>query len=77
MSNKGKLAWGWIAILVVLRNDFWNWGDDTLVLGFMPLGLLWQMGVSLGAAIGWAMVVRHAWPKHIEAWAGVHQEGPR
>jgi hypothetical protein len=72
MSTKGKLAWGWIAILVILRNDFWLWDDDSLLLGFLPIGLAWQMGVSAGAALGWAMVVRWAWPTHIEEWA---QEG--
>ena len=75
MSTKGKLAWGWIVLLVLLRHDFWLWDDPGLVLGFMPVGLLSQMGVSMGAALGWWLVVRHAWPTRIEEWAQESEGG--
>ena len=75
MSIKGKLAWGWIAALAVLQQDFWFWSDPRTVLGFLPIGLLWQMGISLGAGLGWYAVVRWAWPEHVEEWAAERDDG--
>ena len=67
--SKKALVWSLIAFLLVLRHDFWFWGDRTLVFGFVPLGLLWQASISAGAGLGWYLVVTHAWPDHIEDWA--------
>ena len=39
------------------------------VLGFLPVGLLFQALISVGAAVAWALVVRCAWPTHVEEWA--------
>lgn len=75
MSKKGKLAWGWMALLALLHHDFWAWDDARITLGFLPVGLLWQMGISLGAGLGWFLVVRHAWPERVEEWAAERDEG--
>lgn len=75
MSSKGKLAWGWIVLLVLLHHDYWAWGEPRIVLGFLPLELLWQMGISLGAGLGWFLVVRHAWPRNVEEWAAERDPG--
>lgn len=77
MSTRGKLAWGWIVLLAILHHDFWWWGDRTLLLGFLPIGLAWQVGISIGAGLGWFLVVRWAWPEHVEAWAGQRDPGRR
>lgn len=69
LSGSGKLAWALVALLAVLHYDFWNWGDRSVVFGFLPVGLLFQALISLGAAVAWALVVRCAWPKHVEEWA--------
>jgi len=69
LSSGGKLAWGLVALLAVLHYDFWNWSDRSVVLGFMPVGLLFQALISVGAAVAWALVVHFAWPTHIEEWA--------
>ena len=69
MSGAGKLAWGLIAVLAVLHYDFWYWDDRSLVFGFVPVGLFFQALISVGAAATWALVVRFAWPSHIEEWA--------
>ena len=69
LSSSGKLAWGLVALLAVLHYDFWNWSDRSVVLGFMPVGLLFQALISVGAAVAWALVVQFAWPTHIEEWA--------
>ena len=69
LSGSGKLAWALVALLAVLHYDFWNWGDRSVVFGFLPVGLLFQALISLGAAVAWALVVRCAWPTHVEEWA--------
>ena len=62
MSSAGRIAWGFVALLAILHYDFWYWGDGRLAFGFMPVGLLYQAFISLGAGLGWALVVRFSWP---------------
>ena len=69
LSGAGKFAWGLVALLAVLHYDFWNWNDRSVVFGFLPVGLLFQALISIGAAVAWALVVRSAWPTHVEEWA--------
>jgi len=69
MSVAGKLAWALVALLAILHYDFWNWSDRSLVFGFLPTGLFFQALISLGAGFAWLLVVKFAWPAHIEAWA--------
>ena len=69
MSSTGKFAWALVVLLAILHYDFWNWDDRSLLFGFMPSGLFYQALISIGAAIAWALVVKFAWPTHIEEWA--------
>ena len=69
MSSRGWLAWGLVLLVGILHYDFWWWDDRTLVFGFMPIGLFWHALISIFAAIAWALVVRFAWPTHVEEWA--------
>lgn len=58
-----------VLVLVVyfLHQDFWNWKKtDPLVLGFLPIGLAYHAGYSILASILMALLVRIAWPKHLE-----------
>ena len=64
-----RIAWGFIAVLAVAHYDFWFWSDRSVVFGFMPIGLFYQAMISLAAGIAWALVVKHAWPTWVEAWA--------
>ncbi len=34
--------------LLVLHQDFWNWNREELSLGFLPIGLTYHIGISLG-----------------------------
>lgn len=69
MSTLGKVAWGVVFAAAVLHTDLWAWEDDTLVLGFVPITLAYHAGISVLAALGWALVVRFDWPHGIEEWA--------
>ncbi len=65
MSNKTsghRLIWAGVVLLIILRQDSWFWSDPTLVLGMFPVGLAWQIGVSIAAAILWSIATRIAWP---------------
>ena len=76
MSGGAKLAWGVVIAAAVLHYDFWLWDDVTLVFGFVPIGLAYQAGISILAAIGWFLVVRLAWPDRVEDWANETDESP-
>lgn len=66
-----KLVYGLLILLAVLHQDFWWWDTyDPLVFGFIPIGLAYHAGVSLAAAILWALAIRHCWP------AGVDDDEP-
>ena len=71
-----RVAWACIALLAVLHYDFWWWSDRSLVFGFLPIGLLWQALISIGASVAWYLVVNHAWPDHVEEWAAAGTNGP-
>lgn len=56
-------------ILMILHQDFWNWGNSDLVFGIMPVGLAYHAAYSIVVTLFWALVIRFAWPSDIEAWA--------
>ena len=64
-----KLVWGFIVILAIAHCDLWAWPDRSLLFGFMPTGLFYQAMISVCAGIAWILVVKFAWPDHIERWA--------
>ncbi len=62
-----RLVYAFLILVAMAHHDFWWWDDsDTLVFGFMPVGLAYHAGVSVAAAIGWALAVRYCWPTDID-----------
>lgn len=62
-----KLVYGLIILLAILHQDFWWWDDsETLVFGFVPIGLAYHAGISAAAAILWAMAVMYCWPEGVD-----------
>lgn len=55
-----------IVVMVALHQDFWNWKDGSLVLGFLPVGLAYHVGYSILAAVAMAALVRLAWPRDLD-----------
>jgi hypothetical protein len=51
-----------VLTLLVLHQDNWFWSDGTLILGFMPVGLLWHACISIAAASTWFLATKIAWP---------------
>lgn len=70
-----RVAWGLVIALAVLHHDFWLWSDRSLVLGILPVGLAYHMGISIAAGLVWALVIRFAWPERVEEWAAEGQAG--
>lgn len=68
-ARNKKIVWSLVVVLAVLHYDFWFWSDRSLLFGFMPIGLLYQALISVAAAIAWFLMVKLAWPTHIEEWA--------
>src|SRR5216684_8940329 len=57
-----------VVAVYVLHQDFWNWKKpEPLIFGFLPIGLAYHAGYSILAAIMMAVLVKFAWPEHLEA----------
>ena len=54
-----------VIALVILRHDYWNW-HAVNPIGFLPIGLWWQILVTLGASLVMWLLVTFAWPAHLE-----------
>lgn len=67
-GTRVRVRWVWIGViaLILLRQDHWFWEDPTIVLGTLPIGLAWQILVSIGAAGLWWATTRYAWPSDAE-----------
>ena len=55
-----------VLVVILLHHDFWLWTNKTLVFGFMPIGLAYHMSYSILASLTMAVLVRYAWPSHLE-----------
>ena len=55
-----------IAAVYILHQDFWNWKSKEVVFGFVPIGLAYHAAYSILAAAMMAILVKAAWPKHLE-----------
>ena len=56
-----------VAVLYVLHQDNWYWkAPRPLVFGFLPVGLAYHAAFSIAAAGVLWLLVRYAWPQHLE-----------
>jgi len=70
LSTRRLVAIGLVLGLAVLHHDFWLWESDSLVLGFLPVGLAYHASFSLFAGLIWAVVVFLVWPEDEELESG-------
>ena len=56
-----------VVVVLLLHQDFWFWGDRGLVFGFLPVGLAYHVGYTLAVVALMVLLVRFAWPGHLEA----------
>jgi hypothetical protein len=63
-----------VLIVLLLHQDFWLWTNKTLVFGFLPIGLAYHIAYSVLAALTMWLLVRLAWPAHLEEGGGETSE---
>lgn len=61
------VVWGLILFLVVIHQDIWNWNNDRLVFGFVPVTLAFHAGISIAASVVWLIAATMAWPIDLES----------
>lgn len=52
-----------ILLLIVLHQDNWFWTDETLVFGFLPIGLFYHACLSMAAGLMWWWATKFCWPR--------------
>ena len=66
-KTKNLLLFLLVCGVYLLHQDFWNWKKaGPLIFGFLPVGLAYHAGYSILAAIMMAVLVKFAWPEHLE-----------
>jgi hypothetical protein len=68
-SSGHKIVWILFLVLFLAHQDFWLWSDDSLVLGFLPIGLAYHALFSVACSCLWAFACFRAWPEKLELWA--------
>jgi|AP95_1055475.scaffolds.fasta_scaffold415544_1 hypothetical protein len=66
MSSKKWAAFGLLAVMYVLHNDWWLWSDSTIIAG-LPVGLGYHVLYMILTALVLVIVVRLAWPTHLDS----------
>jgi hypothetical protein len=65
-----------VGALYVLHQDFWFWrAARPLVFGFIPIGLFYHACYTVATAIVMWLLVKHAWPSHLEEGGGDGERG--
>jgi Protein of unknown function (DUF3311) len=56
-----------VLALYILHQDIWFWRTaHPIVFGFIPIGLFYQACFSVAAALVMWLLVKYAWPSHLE-----------
>jgi hypothetical protein len=59
-----------VAVVYVLHQDVWFWRTARpLVFGFLPIGLAYHAAFTLASSLLLWLLVRYAWPAHLETTA--------
>ncbi|HJO05618.1 MAG TPA: DUF3311 domain-containing protein [Acidobacteriota bacterium] len=65
MSGNRLKLYGLLVLLYVLHTDWWLWSDGRVRFG-LPMGLLYHLAYMLATAVVMYMLVKQAWPSHLE-----------
>ena len=64
-----------VVALYILHQDIWFWRTAyPLIFGFIPIGLFYQACFSIAAAGLMWLLVKFAWPSHLEEEVAAHQK---
>jgi len=65
-----------VVALYLLHQDFWFWRTaQPLVLGFIPIGLFYHACYTVAVSLMMWLLVKHAWPEHLEEGWGDGETG--
>ena len=65
-----------VGALYILHQDFWFWrAVRPLVFGFIPIGLFYHACYAVATALVMLLLVKHAWPSHLEEGEGEGRGG--
>jgi hypothetical protein len=65
-----------VGVLYVLHQDSWFWREARpLVFGFIPIGLFYHACYAVVTALVMWMLVKFAWPSHLEEGGGDEATG--
>jgi hypothetical protein len=70
-----KVVWGLLLLLAIIHQDVWFWDDPTLVFGFMPMGLVFHVAISIASCVVWGLAVHYCWPDLMEDGVSQVHEG--
>jgi hypothetical protein len=52
----------------IFHQDSWNWRDAApIVFGFLPIGLFYHICYTLAVSLLMVVLVKFAWPAHLES----------
>ena len=67
MSPRRILLVALVIGVYLLHQDFWWWRTaEPLLFGFLPIGLFYHACYSVAAAAVMWLLVKYAWPSHLE-----------
>ena len=69
------VLYGAMLALFALHNDPWLQADTGRLLG-LPVGLVYHCAICVAATALLALMVRHAWPRHLDAGADSKDGAP-
>ncbi len=67
---KKNLTYVAAVVLYFLHQDLWFWNNGTLVLGVIPIGLLYHFLYCLAASLLLTALIRNAWPARLKVDPG-------
>ncbi len=75
MSRSALVLLG-VLVFLALHQDVWFWDDqETLIAGFLPVGLAYHAVYTLAVAGFWWWAVQCAWPKGLDDDEGTTENG--
>jgi hypothetical protein len=67
MKSRYLLLSALVLVVYALHQDIWNWHrSQPLLFGMFPPGLWYHLGYSVVAAVTMVLLVKFAWPVHLE-----------
>ncbi len=67
-----------VIVLYLLHQDVWFWRTvRPFVFGFLPVGLFYHVCFTLAASLLMWLLVKYAWPAHLEKWGRGEREDGR